>query len=480
MAAVNLSSSSPPVNLKLNQETPFAPPNKVSATAMQALAEQLKSEKAVVPPAFSDQGALASSTKTVKLVPAFKVDEALLKAFGSVKSNKPIPLKGVLGRKEFWALFNDKKWDLNPVVISRSPFVPSSVAEHLLRNKKNSALSVKFEGGDKITNMEGALHTFVIPICPITMVGDHLYQGKHGIKRLTDQGRQVILSAAIHPDFELPDSDEIVMRIVEVTDEPLAGKALPENFQPLWNLINDDRAAFQAGRRLYNQQLREHMVFHLTAQHRLPALKELKPNQILETGKAMAELEKILLQPNVDIAAALQNVFVRLKDHVISLEALFNLYVQQIRNEFAALETLLPQGYVYTIDPPSIFASQIGGVANVGILNRLQMLAFKHLKAEIDFKNLKVIGFNDYRDQGAVKLYQAIFPEKLVVPKTALFKDGSYSITNDYALVIHNNSDAFGQNIETESASSMDGVIGSYSDASCQLMRQRPDLMTYS
>ena len=48
-----------------------------------------------------------------------------------------------------------------------------------------------------------------------------------------------------------------------------------------------------------------------------------------------------------------------------------------------------------------------------------------------------------------------------------------------YALVLHNNSDAFGQNIETEGPSSLDGVIGSYSDAACHLERNRENLLSF-
>ena len=47
-------------------------------------------------------------------------------------------------------------------------------------------------------------------------------------------------------------------------------------------------------------------------------------------------------------------------------------------------------------------------------------------------------------------------------------------------LVIHNNSDAFGQNIETEGSSgSMDGAIGANSSASATLERRRKDLLDY-
>lgn len=47
----------------------------------------------------------------------------------------------------------------------------------------------------------------------------------------------------------------------------------------------------------------------------------------------------------------------------------------------------------------------------------------------------------------------------------------------NWALVLHNNSDAFGQNIETEGETSMDGVIGYNSDAAVQLERGRSDLV---
>ncbi len=53
-------------------------------------------------------------------------------------------------------------------------------------------------------------------------------------------------------------------------------------------------------------------------------------------------------EPNIN-SNVLQNKFVNLKGHVISLEALLNIYLHQIRNEFTILEALLPQGYVYKL-----------------------------------------------------------------------------------------------------------------------------------
>jgi hypothetical protein len=55
---------------------------------------------------------------------------------------------------------------------------------HLMQRKKSSAIGVKFETHclDKITDMEGALHTFVTPIVPYCeMVGDYRFEGMHGV-----------------------------------------------------------------------------------------------------------------------------------------------------------------------------------------------------------------------------------------------------------------------------------------------------------
>jgi hypothetical protein len=93
--------------------------------------------------------------------------------------------------------------------------------ELLMRRKKNSALGVKWLNGDDITNMEGAMHSFVTPIisgCEIN--GDYRYSpifGGHGIDRFGDTlqrsrtdgskrkyqlTRFVVLSASIQMDFE--------------------------------------------------------------------------------------------------------------------------------------------------------------------------------------------------------------------------------------------------------------------------------------
>jgi len=428
------------------------------------------------------------STSTTKAIPqpaALKSFVAPLEAqsaFYAIHSNELVPIDDISNRSEFMKKVSQGTWKEQPLVISQSEFVPKSMTAHLMRNKKDSALGIKYEKGDKITNMEGALHTFLTPICPITMTGDYAYQGGHTILPFgQNAGRKVILSAAIQPDFETSGNNEVVMKIVEVKQDPLVGQALPDHFQPLWNQCQADQKTFEKNLLEYDKQLQAHMVYHLTKEHRLPALNEVQENTV-NYQTAIDTLEQLILDqnPQLDLTKALKDKFVELNGHVISLEALFNIYAHQMRNEFSVLEQMLPQGYVYTIDPPAIFTTQIGGVKNVNLLNRLQILAFKHLKKSSSFNHLQVIGFNDYSDKNGINLLNTLFSDKQVVSKQALFENGHYSITYPYALVLHNNSDAFGQNIESEGPSSMDGVIGSYSDAACHLQRNRANLVQYT
>jgi hypothetical protein len=193
---------------------------------------------------------------------------------------------------------------------------------------------------------------------------------------------------------------------------------------------------------------------------------------ILGTGDAKEEM--------VDKYTELYN------DDIVSLELLFNVALHQVRNEFSALEALCPQGYVYTYDPASIFASEIGAE----ILNRLMLAAVKYLSEKNQFQNMRIVGLNDYADRGILGLAKVALEKQTkvrVVSKASLFSgvDGKYD-TEDFpealgsALVIHNNSDGFGQNIETEGHfGSLDGAIGSKSSAAGSLERNRPDLLDF-
>ena len=368
-----------------------------------------------------------------------------------------------------------------PPCISSSEFVPGAMVEHLMRKKKNSALGVKFQAHktphDEITNMEGALHTFVTPLVRAYLHGDYIYRGGHGMTRFPSvdgmqQARVVIVSAQIQPDFEGPN---VLAALAALKEEPLSGSSLPDGFVPpdaATKHIDTKRAA-------YDISLKRHMVQHLTQEARLPSIREAS----FEATSTVAILENFIRPPFLFLEPIVGNYVQLQSGPVLSLELLFNTAVHQLRNELSALEALCPQGYVYTSDPPSIFAREIGAT----ILNRLQFAALKNLGAENTFSNMRAFAFNSYADPGAIDLLKAALsnqPHVLVVSKQDLFKGprSTYAAlpgTEGALLVIHNNSDAFGQNIETEwQSGSMDGAIGANSSAAASLKRDRVDLIS--
>ena len=354
-----------------------------------------------------------------------------------------------------------------PPLMGVSRFVSKEMVEHLMRNKKNSALGVKYVVGDQITNMEGALHTFVTPICSIFMTGDYKWVGHlEGRSFGGNQARNVILSAAIHPDFEF---DNVIMPVVKIQKESIEGSPFKSDRIPSSELKAD-----KTFREEYEKGLLKGMIYHLSKNHRLPSLSEISLNQIMSVKETQDFLEQAL---NNSEEVAFQDLYMRLGQTVVSLEILFQIYMEQIRNEFKVLNIHAPQGYVYTISPPSIFARSIGGAA---ILNHLQALAFRSLSKEDLFSHMHVLGFSDYADKGMTALLRKALPRVSVVSQSSLFNaSGVYSGPEGLALVIHNNSDGFGQNIETEGTTSLDGVIGSFSNAASILQRDRADLLDF-
>ena len=367
-----------------------------------------------------------------------------------------------------------REWRTPPPMISMSEFVNQAIAEHLMRNKKNLALGSKYVTGDAITNMEGAMHAFVTPLCIVMMLGDYAWKQGHTCSLFGDSKvRRVILSAAVQPDFE---KDNVMIALMGLEAEKVEGELLRSDFR----ILTPEEKKDNTLRMKYDAEIRRHMVYHLTSKHRLPSLQEaLKAEISLE--EAIELVEKLIETTNSDLSE-IESRYLRmdgLTPRTLSLEMLFRLYVCQLLNEMSALEKLCTQGYVYTIDPPETFAKAIGGAA---LLNRLQILAFKYLvETDFSFENLKVLGFNDFKDKKALYLFKKVFPRIDVRSREQLFSesDGHYSSKNKYALVIHNNGDAFGHNIRYEGPSSLDGAIGSYSDAACVLSPGRGDLLLH-
>jgi len=168
----------------------------------------------------------------------------------------------------------------------------------------------------------------------------------------------------------------------------------------------------------------------------------------------------------------------------VSLQALFNMEVETLRTEFQALNLLAnTRNFIYTVDPPRIFA----GCATTAFMSRLKAVAFRYL-AETEpalFSKMTAVIFNDFGDtdlekgpnQGIIHLMRNALQPVLdsdaslrVQPRTACYDQatglyqGYPGLSGQALLVIHNNSDAFGENIRTEGCSSLDGVIGTVTD----------------
>lgn len=366
-------------------------------------------------------------------------------------------------------------------------------------NKKNVAIGVKFSpnsNNDQITNMEGALHSFVTPIVPrCEMIGDYIFSHGHGVQAFggCDVGskegkwtrvslvRDVVLSAAIQLDFE---NTEVMLEVARLGEKEMVGRDLLKD--PEWHVMSVKGKQDPDRRRRYDKQLKSHMVYHLTSSHSLPGKSHLKDKDILSSASAISLLETVITS-SYDAWELLINKHLAIGSRILSLEFLYNASAQQLRNELSALEALCPQGYVYTYDPASIFARELGAK----ILNRLMLCALKSLAEHSVFTNMKIYAFNDYAEPGIMPLvYAALRMQDVkVLRKEEIFQGkgarGLYDVKRfggceRAMLVVHNNSDGFGQNIETEgSGGSLDGAIGASSSAAASLARERKDLLQF-
>lgn len=424
----------------------------------------LKIEPSRVAPIDPQCGKPASIAKKAAsfLVPRFR------KVFQNINSTQLLQLVSnhtIAHREDFLK----SNFNTPPPFIGKSSFVSRQMVEHLMRDKKNLALGVKYQPGDKITNMEGALHTFVTPLCQILMTGDFLWKGQPIGKIFgNNKVRPVILTAAINPDFE---TTSVMMPLVKASEKSIEGKP--------FDLYSDrpEIPPCSSKDEIYESNLQKLMIYHLSPDHRLPALCEISPRKILNPKQAESLLESTLNLPPTN-SRPLKGLFMRYKDYVISLEILYHVYIEQIQNEFKILNSNIPQGYIYTINPPTFFAKELGGSA---ILNRLQILAYKKLARDGLFSNMKVLAYNNYADPKMVRLFQKVLPHVNVISQYKLYDpDGPlHKKDQKIALILHNNSDAFGQNIEFEETSSQDGMIGSFSNAACALKRDRANLVDF-
>jgi hypothetical protein len=361
-----------------------------------------------------------------------------------------------------------------------------------MQNKKESALGVKFVGSnawkpDQITNMEAALHTFVTPVLEITMHGDYQWKGRHSLHRFGHYGshqlgRKIILSALVQQDFE---DEDVMFQVARLDDKEVVGSmGLP----PILEIEGkqDDKA-----RRCYDRRIREYLVYHLVASHQLPPAESVSNYKMTISG-TLDFLRDVIESPIAkNVQAQMQLRFFQCNHNILSLELMFNAALHQISNEFSVLEQRCAnQGYVYTFNPPAIFV-RLFGASGTEFLSRIHIAALKYF-ASVHFMNAcRCVAWDDFDSKSITALLRHALPRHIAVKRMADIFPTDRGVKFDRGeglyvppkgaegamLVIHNNSDAFGQNIETEHfGGSLDGVIGACSSASGSLMRHRKDL----
>ncbi|KAG9842370.1 hypothetical protein KCU77_g9728, partial [Aureobasidium melanogenum] len=126
------------------------------------------------------------------------------------------PVPKAKSPRNYWIANSE---ELLPPWIACSGFVPPAMIEFLMRCKKRTAIAVKFKKGDKITNMEGAMHTFVTSLELAWLHGERGYDKGHTFTPYLPsgkfrRGRQVLISNMIHQDFE---TDEVMMKLASLT-----------------------------------------------------------------------------------------------------------------------------------------------------------------------------------------------------------------------------------------------------------------------
>lgn len=225
-------------------------------------------------------------------------------------------------------------------VIAKAHFIPLALAEHLFRNKRDSALATKYLPRTAITNMEGALHSFVTPLVKIEQAGDYVWSGQHsmlvfpaaGAKQMT---RRCVLSATIHPDFE---DYSVGHQLYGLRQGEVRGIAELLNFA----VPSNEAKASASARAVYDAQLHSLAVYHLTASHSLPSASDARP---WTHAVAAAILRKDLAtekEPPMFVSLAGRSVMAT--PAPLSLEMLLNTYICSLASEFSALEAFCSQG----------------------------------------------------------------------------------------------------------------------------------------
>ncbi|KAK6006333.1 hypothetical protein QM012_006743 [Aureobasidium pullulans] len=385
--------------------------------------------------------------------------------------------------RNYW-IANSK--ELSPPWIACSGFVPPAMIEFLMRCKKRTAIGVKFDRGDKITNMEGAMHTFVTSLELAWLHGERGYDKGHTLTPYLPSGkvrcgRQVLISNMIHQDFE---TDEVMMRLASLTRTKTT---LVEDF----NIPTTEEKQSDDVRNSYDDALRRLMVYSLVLDGELSSIEVGR-----DTAMSRAQAKSFLANKVLKVACSnvLEQVQNRLfwmsttskKDvPLLSLELLVATAYHQFRNEMDALERICKhQGYIYTFSAPSIFIGEFG--SQDGLMACIYAAGLKHYLQTAKPRKMRVFQLPEVPGEWGSWMRTALSaaPEVRVMTKQELYskKDPSDSYNPPYAgtmLVLHNCSGGFGQNIQYEDgAGSLDAIIGRFTSAAGSLVNHREDLVS--
>ncbi|KAG9680952.1 hypothetical protein KCU95_g15446, partial [Aureobasidium melanogenum] len=393
----------------------------------------------------------------------------------------PVP-KAKLPRN-YW-IANSK--ELSPPWIACSEFVPPAMIEFLMRCKKRTALAIKFQKGDKITNMEGAMHTFVTSLELAWLHGERGYNKGHTFTPYLPsgnfrRGRQVLISNMIHQDFE---TDEVMMTLASLTKSMTT---LIADF----NIPSTEEKQSDDFRNRYDDALRRLMVYSLVLDGELPSIK-------VGSAKAMSRTQAKSFLAKKVLEADCRNVLEQVRNSLfwltatskrdiplLSLELLVATAYHQFRNEMDALERICKhQGYIYTFSAPKIFIEEFG--SEDGLMACIYAAGLKHYLQTTKPQKMRVFQLPEVSGQWGLWMRTALSaaPEVRVMTKQELYskEDPFDSYNPPYAgtmLVLHNCSDAFGQNIRYETgAGSLDAIIGRFTSAAGSLLNDREDLVS--
>jgi hypothetical protein len=369
-----------------------------------------------------------------------------------------------------------------PSTLVLSNAVHPALPEHLVLDKRESAEGTKFRSKDEnpITNGEAVVAQTQVRFI-VAESAAHIAHTHGFTMHPNGQTTTIVESLTIHPDYEKAGKKDAVMaNFTRVEDTAKEGKPLPMGFQPLSAEDKKD----EAKRTKYDDQLIADQIYHMTESGRIPARDKIQAHNINKADILQEQLENLLAADmSVSfIKDSFKDKFIQLEDGTIhALEPLFGMYVHQVAAEFSGLESMLPQGYVYTMDPPKIFAESFDN--NAQLLTRMQFLAMQLVFKNSPPDNLKVIGFNSFNDEGATDLLKHVVPKGVAVKEKigddGIFKETKtkgakgievssyqYQIQDTYALVVHSNHDAFGNNLRHEKiGKSLEGTVGALTSA---------------